>query len=202
MDEQTNKELKSLLLGVTKKVLLTQEALASPVTNWIKDPRINEDPAVVVAAASGSRSNWWTKGRIHRDHQGKSTDVIMMELYLDDISEDDGGVLFWKDSLRFREPQNRRDKGRSISEHATSESVIALGKKGTLFAWNGLTMHQSMPNVTGRPMAMPTRGSTKLKIKTLNPADLQQQKSTSVPTNNYRLVWIVSNSGLILERFK
>ena len=57
MDEPTNKELKSLLLGVTKKVLSTQDALASPVTNWIKDPRINEDPAVVVAAASGSRSN-------------------------------------------------------------------------------------------------------------------------------------------------
>jgi len=199
MDEPTNKELKSLLLGVTTKVLSTQDALASPVTNWINDPRINEDPAVVVAPASGSRSNWWTKGRIHRDHQGKSTDVIMMELYLDDISKDDGGVLFWKDSLRYKEPPNRRDKGRSISEHATSESVIALGKKGTLFAWNGLTMHQSMPNVTGRPMAMTTRGSTKLKIKM---PYSQQQKTTSVPTDNCRLVWIVSNSGLILERFK
>ena len=100
--------------------------------------------AMVVAPAKSTRSNSWSTGQIHRDFsEVEISGVYTFYLCIDEISEDNGAILFWPESKTCQvETKNPK---RNIKE---MKSMTLHGPKGTIFVWDSRMLHQSLPNKT------------------------------------------------------
>ena len=102
-------------------------------------PRISA-PALIVAPPVSSRSSPWSCGPIHRDFDDiESTGVYSFLLCVDDVTEDNGAVLFWPESKKWP-----LDSKKSIP----LSTVTLAGPKGTVFVWDSRMLHRSLPNKT------------------------------------------------------
>ena len=139
--------MKKLLLSLTKSVLTLDSARNSPVVCWLQDPAIGTTPAVINAPHVNSRSSIHTHGTLHRDHGGPEEDLLSFEIFLDPVTESTGQVQFWERPMDSMVDVFTPRKWIKKEHHKAS---LAVGKKGTMYVWNGRIIHRSMPNTDPR----------------------------------------------------
>jgi ectoine hydroxylase-related dioxygenase (phytanoyl-CoA dioxygenase family) len=127
--------------------LLSVVALATKVVAFpLQDPVIH-DPVIVVAPPSSSHSNGWSKGTLHRDFDcTKTTGVCSFLLFLDEVTTDNGTVVFWRHS-KLISPVDPRHPERALVQ-AGLKSELLLGKEGTVCVWDSRLLHRSLANRT------------------------------------------------------
>lgn len=141
-DKLKNKMKKSLL-SLTKSVVALDSARSSSVLAWLKVPVIDTTPTVINAPHVNPRSSLHTHGTLHRDHIGPEEDLLSFEIFLDDVTETTGPIQFWEKSMDSVVDFFSSRKWIAKEQHKAS---LALGKRGTLYVWNGRLIHRSMPN--------------------------------------------------------
>lgn len=130
------------LLTYYTKTLLAQHPHDN-VIGFMKDPVIVPNPSVINAPRVNSKSNSYSYGTLHRDHRGPETDLLSFEIFLDDVGVDGGPVQIWTESMNKSRPATKQLMEK-LSK--TSPVVVAEGRSGSLVAFNGRTLHRSMPN--------------------------------------------------------
>ena len=92
------------------------------------------------------------------DNDGKDRDLLVCMVFLDDIDDEKGTICFWENSmdaeldLKHRKTSverveaAERKRVQSVATDKEPGIAVAKGKRGTVHMWNGLLLHQSMPN--------------------------------------------------------
>ena len=104
-------------------------------------------PLLVVAPKTSSSSNAWTKGTLHRDFDCTETSgVYSFMLFLDEVTEENGTVSFWKHSKSIS-PIDPRHPERAINQAGISSERV-YGPEGTVYVWDARILHRSHANST------------------------------------------------------
>ena len=104
-------------------------------------------PLLVVAPKTSSSSNAWTKGTLHRDFNcTKTSGVYSFMLFLDEVTEENGTVSFWKHSKSIS-PIDPRHPERAINKAGLSSELVH-GPEGTVYVWDARILHRSHANST------------------------------------------------------
>ena len=110
----------------------------------IKSATRNQEPVVVVAPAVSSRSNKWSKGKLHRDFSSvDESGVYTFELCLDEMTKKNGAIDFWSQTTKTEHDERHPDRG---LEGMTAETIVV--PKNTVLVWDSRLLHQSLPNET------------------------------------------------------
>jgi ectoine hydroxylase-related dioxygenase (phytanoyl-CoA dioxygenase family) len=121
-------------------------------------------PTLVVAPPEGSRSNSWSSMPTHRDNVETIEGGVHTFMHcIDESTEDNGALLFWHDTKKLvLHPKN--------PNQGLPEVQTLIGKKNTVFVWDGRLLHQSLANktatarktlvwtISNRPLALATKG--------------------------------------------
>jgi hypothetical protein len=100
--------------------------------------------SLVVAPPLNSRSTSYTRCKIHRDfHTLDVSGVYTFELFLDEITTENGSVEMWPKSKNC--PHDKKNPKRGIQQ-LKLESETLVGERGTVFVWDSRILHRSLPN--------------------------------------------------------
>ena len=114
----------------------------------LKEVKIHS-PLLVVAPKTSNSSNAWTKGTLHRDFDCTETSgVYSFMLFLDEVTEENGTVSFWKHSKSVS-PIDPRHPERAINNAGLSSERV-YGPEGTVIVWDARILHRSHANSTPR----------------------------------------------------
>ena len=97
---------------------------------------------VSVAPEVNSRSNWWTKGLVHRDMDSvDNTGVYSFMLCLDEVTGDNGALAIWPETKKTK--QDKKHPKRAMKGMVTT---TMKGPKNSVFTWDSRLLHEPMPN--------------------------------------------------------
>jgi hypothetical protein len=97
---------------------------------------------LVVAPPEGTRSNSWTRGKIHRDFSSPEVSgVYTFLLCLDEVTNTNGAIQIWRESKSC--PHNNKTPIRGLDGLVVQ---TLLGPKNTVFVWDSRLLHQPLPN--------------------------------------------------------
>jgi hypothetical protein len=106
-------------------------------------------PAVVVAPRLNSRSNFWSRGPIHRDYSATEfSGVYSFLICIDAVTEENGAVILWPDTKKCPIVPTHPHRYLAKLSHV---SHMLVGQKGTVFVWDARLLHQSLPNKSTKP---------------------------------------------------
>jgi hypothetical protein len=113
----------------------------------LKETTIYGDAAgVSIAPPDSCRSNSWTSGNTHRDFLDvEQPGVYSFLLCLDEMTADNGCILFWPGSKKCESVPKNRSRG---VQRLKLKSEVLLGKKGTVFVFDARLLHKPLPNKT------------------------------------------------------
>ena len=121
--------------------LIVEQAIKQASFPLKKNTRIQE-VLLIVAPPDGSRSNSWTKGRIHRDFSSPEVSgVYTFLLCIDEVIEENGSIKMWCNSKKLSHDSSNPSRGKEGMDVKT-----LVGPKSTVFVWDARLLHQSLPN--------------------------------------------------------
>jgi hypothetical protein len=106
----------------------------------------NQEIIVVLAPGVNLRSNWWTKGLIHRDFASTEvTGVYTIMFCVDRVTEENGAVQIWQQSKNcVHDTKNPTTATKDMT------ATTLAGPKNSVFIWDSRLLHRSLPNKTSK----------------------------------------------------